>query len=905
MFVKFLNKSIRLLAMYVGAIVAVFAIWGIGLIGGFVGIDGLFYDYISRHPLTVPESNQKVLMVEIDDENQNKYNDHWINIITFLNKLGAKEIVFTFFPKDASAEFYQFVSQNPNVIFGRKTIPDPENLDQFILEPVPLAAKAFSIPFGIVQIPPSIDGVYRSQSFYTRAEGKTFPLLEVASADRFYSKTFDFKGDSYLINFQGGEESLSKINIERILSKDVIPELVNNKAVIIGFGKEQNEIGLHTPATVSNEMISLLAFQAFALDTLLNNSQINRLSDSEKLVLFTLIALLVIGICTILEIKVLIWTNAGLTLLFIGFAIVALQRSCFWVPIVEMLSMQYILLILFFRQKMALESKAIRKMVINLALELQERTYPVSFFNSPDYWSQVIVMIDQLFTLTRLIILERVSGDHRIVEIKALRCTLTDIHEKRRDYEREPYLSSIKKNTLCVVQGYFKDQKTSSEMQYLVPLIFSGEVLGFLAFGVETKTVELNTNFNIMIQEFSEKISELLYQAQVWKELHGISSSKWRNFKIFENESFFYNKLYKSISFLDKHLLVLENVFNSLSTATILYDLFGRMIKLNNSMSTLLQAEGILPFNITVLDLVVAISNMGYEEARQCLQYTVMQNKNFTVPAKFSKIKDQCYVLRIRALSHESRHAKSNLETNASFVVNGILLELINISEMGDHYKTKETLIKNIFYKMDESIKSMLAFSVSLKDKKSSTEQGSEVMEDFFRKLSELEKFNVEVEDFISKELEVGPEQLCPVDIVELTNVAIRKVSHVADVKKIKIIQVLSNIRSLVYGSSDLLVDLLTGCLTYLIEDAVENSELIVKLEEEGGTVTLSVKNKGFGIPKERFDNYFLGKEEASPQKLAEIFAMIPLVQDWGGELNAGCEVGVGTYFNLALKRFV
>jgi len=681
MLVNFFDKLKQLVTTYAAPIVAVLTIWSISFGSGLSGIDGLAYDYISRHPLKASEeSNHKVLMVEVDYEAQNISNDNWINVISSLNKLGAKGIIFTFFPKEALAEFYQFVSQKPNIIFGRKTIPNSENLDQLILEPLPIAAENATIPFGVLHIPQNTDGIYRSQSLYTNVTEKSLPLLEVASAEKFYGKNLAFKDKTYLINFQGGEENLSKINIERILSNDLVSELVNNKVIIIGFIKKNNEIGLHTPATASNEMISPLAFHAFALDTLLNNNQIEQLNDFEKLALYAMIFLSVLGACTFFEIKVLILVNAGLTLLLIGFTVAALEYAYFWIPIIETLLIQYVLLLLFFRRKLALESKAIREAVINLSLELQERTYPDSFFNLKDHWSQVVVMIDQMFSFSRLIILERLSGDHRVQEVKALRCSLNDINEKRRDYEREPYLTCIKKNKPYIIQGYFNKQQPLSEIQYLVPLVFAGDVLGFLAFGIEEKIATLNENFETMIHKFSKEISELLYHAQAWKKLHKTSLSTWKNFKFFENESYFYNRLHQSITLLDKHLLVLENVINGLSTAIILYDLFGRALKLNASISTLLQSEGILPFKITALDLIVSISSKNYEEARQCLQDVVMHEKTFSFPARLLKTKNQKYVVRVYAIKHEKMHSKLGIKTSKTFVVSGILLELVNIS---------------------------------------------------------------------------------------------------------------------------------------------------------------------------------------------------------------------------------
>jgi len=74
---------------------------------------------------------------------------------------------------------------------------------------------------------------------------------------------------------------------------------------------------------------------------------------------------------------------------------------------------------------------------------LQDYMLPPDFYKLDEHWGQVITFVDQTLNLNRVIFLEKVEGDHRVREVQALRCSLDDIDERRRDFERVPYSDAI------------------------------------------------------------------------------------------------------------------------------------------------------------------------------------------------------------------------------------------------------------------------------------------------------------------------------------------------------------------------------------------------------------------------------------------------------------------------------
>ena len=158
---------------------------------------------------------------------------------------------------------------------------------------------------------------------------------------------------------------------------------------------------------------------------------------------------------------------------------------------------QLLMLWLFIRFKLMRDDQEMRRIVLQQMARLQEYILPPDFYELDEHWAQVISFIDQTLNLNRVIFLEKVKGDHRVREVQALRCSLQDIDERRRDYERVPYSDAIAEGGPVRLERrlFFKGPGDGSAEQYLVPLVFGGEVQGFWAFDVDPAVVRSSLRF--------------------------------------------------------------------------------------------------------------------------------------------------------------------------------------------------------------------------------------------------------------------------------------------------------------------------------------------------------------------------------------------------------------------------
>ncbi|MRR39102.1 CHASE2 domain-containing protein, partial [bacterium] len=342
------------------------------------------------------------------------------------------------------------------------------------------------LPFGLLADPPDEFGMHRYQYTKVAAGDSSYPSLEAAAAGRFTEAPVKTESP-VLINFLGREGGIPHVSLDRALGGGLIPELVRGKSVIIGFSGGAYEPRLRTPLAGGSD-IALLDYRGYALDTLIAQGGI---AEAPLAVQFMFVALIVftgLVLQTLFEMRFLTWLTLAAVAGFLGGSWLLLVFGHVWLPVTEPLVAFSLTFLLIFRQRVLLAEEAVNTMLLNLSAKLKQRVMPESFYTSQEYWSQVITMVNQTLNLTRAIFLEKVPGDHRVREVKALHCSITDISEQRRDYERTPYSTAIESGGPIRIERDYLTRSGTPEDQYLVPLIFGGQPLGFWAFGINPET---------------------------------------------------------------------------------------------------------------------------------------------------------------------------------------------------------------------------------------------------------------------------------------------------------------------------------------------------------------------------------------------------------------------------------
>ncbi|MCB1778353.1 MAG: CHASE2 domain-containing protein, partial [Candidatus Competibacteraceae bacterium] len=459
--------------------------WSLGALGLFNPYDALIYDAAVRYSPS-PRNASSVLLITASEDEVAAGDAVWLNAIEKLQTLGARQIILAFTPRHVSSRFYERAAQMNHLILGR-LLQFSAQSDAWGLTPWPPAARNFEkrLIFGIVAIPLADNGIYRRNPVYFRLGDQDYPILETQAAQQIIRQDQLPAESEYWVNFSGGLDYTPVIALSRLLADTLIPELVQGKSVLIGPALAAYAPGLHTPVNRGeNQGVSPLVFQGAALQTLLQNRAIRPLPAAWQLI-FLLVASAVNVVLYQLGRYAF---GLGLTTVVVGiYGLIAWSLPAWfliWPPVTALLIAQLATFILVSRYKFRIEESTTRQLIMELSGQSREKRQIPSFYTDAEPWAQVVNLVRQTLQLSWLIFLERPPGQYHVKEIIALNCSLADIDERRRDYRRLPYSEAIAENRPVRLEKRLFLRLDAAYDQYLTPLMFGGEVLGFWAMGL-------------------------------------------------------------------------------------------------------------------------------------------------------------------------------------------------------------------------------------------------------------------------------------------------------------------------------------------------------------------------------------------------------------------------------------
>lgn len=886
------------LSMSLFAVVAILLLEYAGL---FKMADGAVYDRLVRGNISPDHGVSQVLLVRVPLQKHDEGDGYWSALLRDLKSQQAGSISFGFTPERVSPDFFKLAAGYGNVIFGRHLRSDIDLPERLILQPLPDAAAGVPLQWGVVAPLPVDYGVSRYQQSRLSVADGFAPSLEVAIA-----KAAGVEAaieNPYLVNFMAGAGRIPMVNADRVLSGGIIPELVQGKHVLIDFDDEVRLSRVLTPVGGGSQSISLLEFHGYALNTLLQQQVPVVAGHLATTLLVILIAGFSVFIYQWLTLRAATWVSLAMVLSYLIIAWLALSFTLIWLPVVEMVVAQALMFLLLYRYKSVRDELDLRQMALSSSAELHEKLVPSNFLASHEHWSQVINLVNQTLDLNRVIFLERIIGDHRLREIKSLNCSIDSIVEQRRDYERTPYSTAIATHGAVKLERPYLEKSEYPEDQYLVPLIFAGDVLGFWAFGITPEKAASIPLFMQKLNDYGQKIAELLYQRQQWQvsqtEVGGVT--KYLQIK---SGSAVYKTLLQSSELISRRMKSLENVFDGLGTATALYDLFGGLMQVNQRMLALVKSDNLPIYEMTALDLMMAITDMDSSRARYSLRYVVMEHGTLTVPVRMKGLQEKTLVLNVRPMI-QSSESLGGMGGVAPFQLFGILFELVDVTYFKKIFQLKEQLVNRLNIQLRNDMESLVMASGLLNKKDLPEEKRSRVTEIINQKVMMAVQMMGEAQQHLDMDISGGPLECYPIDAYPIATEMVDSLKDKANERRLSIKADISRLVGLVFAEPDALSDLLKTLLTIVMEDAVEASEVEFTITQVDHQVLFDFSNTGFGIPDDRFQEYIFGDGDVDTETFRRLRGSMAAVHKWNGSLTAESGVGEGMHFVLSLRGFL
>jgi hypothetical protein len=845
---------------------------------------------ITSHTSLVPAKVLLIYRDRLSDEDS----DELRALIEQLRKFGAAHVALAAsVPEEVQHKF----SNDPYVTLGSRVRREVGELQEF--HTVDRALDGAGRGAALV-LPPARKGIYREQASRVSVAGRWWPTLETAVVNRLGQPVID---KPFRIRFRGGAGSLPHITWDSAGVPSLVPELVAGRAVLIGRRRDPTQPGISTPTTGLYDTMSPLEFHGQALNTLLTTSQVKDAPASIDWLFYVLASIAGGSLferarargCVILLV-VLLAINAA-----VGLFVLRFFNS--WLPIVEIATVQLICFARTAQNRNAFTELAWRELVEDLTAKLRQRRWPTGFFTAAEPWSQIVSFVRQTLNLQRVIILELPAKEYHVQEVKALNCSVSDIAEQRRDSRRWPYALAVEAKQPLRLSGDRPFLKVAhAEQQYLVPLLFAGELFGFVAVGVMRDKIDGLAEFEHRLGDFADQIAELLYRRRRVLAEQG-QTGVWSRLFTTSPETRIYGELIHATHLLERRIERLESMFDKSPTAAAIYDLFGRLTMVNSRMSRLLQNEGVVASDLTTIDLVATLTQQGHDAARRFLRRVITSKRVESIPVTLKAQKGD-YALRVRPMELEVPHAAVSANTPTPLHLLGILCELVDRTDVAQHYRLKEQLAESFGTTLRKDLAAVEEAATAIVDDTLPAAQRREYGTLIHGKVEQAVATLQECERLVVAELNGDHDGSLQIDPVPAIEEATATVQEVASERGITINVVRSPLASRVIAAPILLPGIFDTVLEFLLLDARDNSEIMIEFGESAAEVFVTCRNDGFGAMLEAVRAVLYQSGETNVAEHQRLRESLESMRSWGGQMSVASEVGRGTSVKLVFRKF-
>ena len=597
-------------------------IWLAQLLGFFDAPNAVLYDRLVQIRSAQFEQESEVTIVYASDQCRSDAAT-LRKLLEELVGLGATDLACAFPPIELPGW------RGPSPIFGVVLERDSAN---------PQTAENLSLEFddrsnvGVISLPPTSDGRYRRQSMFVDVGRKRIRSFERLVAEQRLRAAFS-SDDPFLVQFVGGPGSTPHFTADQVLSGNALEELIADRLILIGFRATPQYLGLKTPTTRVDDLMSPLEFHAHAINTLLR--------DQTAIASPTLMFALVLIFCLIM-----VSIGAGspirnhaaicflLCVISLGWCTICFFGCKLWIPWTPLLLANLVSSFIVTRHDLLGLLEHLGTVSMDASSRVRRRRWATNIGTKENPWDELSTLVQQVLPQCRMVFLQPAKGPY-LSCAHYVGCIAEDIQELRRSMNSAPFAHAIAESEpfLIADRSFFKDSKGEN---YLVPLVVSGQVVGMWA-------IEWPADTEDSVDELTEVANQL---AELLNRREGRTNSRASWLISPRTDVQIPLEINKSATLLESRLQKLETIFRELEDASAIFDPFGSLLTINERMSSRLQAEGLSLAECSLASCVALVSGQNESLCRKWLRSVLLEHKTIS----FNLISTHPATLRIRPL---------------------------------------------------------------------------------------------------------------------------------------------------------------------------------------------------------------------------------------------------------------
>lgn len=759
-----------------------------------------------------------------------------------------------------------------------------------------------------------VAGVYRSYPARIRPvtglEIETGPL-KLARAEANIAGSIHAP-DEFLISFIGRSQGLPKATLEEFVQSDFPLRLLQNRRVLVSIRPGSGAVGLYTPLSLTGVHLSPVEFHTYAWGTLMTGNQVTGQVWWLSLILITAPALLS-GIFTPkLSSGASLWFGAMVPFLGALLCWASLVGLQYWPPFSGLVFSQILILGGIFHRRSVLQEESNQELLEETSSRMREKALPEEFLLSEERWTQIATTLSQALGWKRCAALEWGNPDSNTqlqtlavagcaksqINLSSIETQLKDIQLGRGTLEEGVWAG----------QGIFNLESEENDLpQFLTPLYLGGDILGAWVFmeSESRRSSKSASDWKSLERSLAVEMSELLEARYLWRrrlEDEKSRGSFWRTALYGDEVRSSYEEIQRSFTVLENRRMLLNQVFNSLDTAAILYDWFGNVVQINEAMTDQLKSWGVAPFQITALELLSQLTGKSQDEAREYFRIVMQRKETVSISVQLGDKSSPLFLLLMRPVSKTSSEGSMNsLGLPSSEGLMGILFELLDISRLKRLFRLKDLLFKHSNIRIRQDLETLVLGMDALNQPEVDQEERLEVAGLLEEKTMDMVSLSQSIDNYLDLDVFTRP-LIYPAPANVPLKEAMEQAQSWMELRGLEFELMEPAMPQLVLADYDELTQLFGSIFKTLMEDATEKSRIRIEIQEEVGSSVFRFSNQGFGMPGAILKESLHGKS-ATDGSFEAIRMGIQQADSWGGELSCESEIGKGFVFTLVLKR--
>ena len=903
-------QSSSLLGLWLAVLAAAFSA-ALGMTEPVRALGGLLYDAVTRVAARgqAEAPVDEVLLVRAELRAQAFDDSYWLSLLQALLAAEPKRVAFMNMPEAVSPDFYATAAESQRVVFGRTRVFEENDLGYIGLAHPPAAAEGYALPFGIVETPPTRWGVYRAYRTAYPLSGQ--PVSSFASAVAFdedavkQRRRYARRGE-IMVNFVTGGAPLPAVSADRILAGDWSSDTVRGRTVIVGYVDDTYLPRLRTPLDRANDQLSTLEAQGYAVLTLLRGAPVRSLPQWASFVLLLVVCISQLYVYRNLSLRAAAGATVAMPLVYGAGAALVLRLMLWWLPLVELVLAQLTLWSLLLYRRAHLRKQRMARITERVVRRVIQPQPPLQALADSDPWETRVQLLNQTLELTRFIFLALSADGKRLREVKAFQCNVEDIEEPRRDPARPPYSSLLDGSAVPLESAFFKTP-LPGEQVYLVPLRTEGQWLGFWAFGIEAHRAAALPLFAVCVHDYAAQLAELMLQEQRAEQARRRSWIR-RAFSI-EADASEETQLESVHRQLGSRLRMLEDVVQTLDTATAVYDLFGRARVINDAMTQLAARIGIDVKGLDALGFTMAAGRLSESEARRWLRNVVVHRAAFNTMTSLGQETNVFALLRARPLLQRVDAVLGEADA-APFRLRGIVFEIVDVTALRHLYDLKENTLRQAGALLPEEVQKVIRAAATLERPNLPPGHRERLAKLTVEKMASAVQQLVETDRLLQTHpLQNGPScyALNPLPALQQ---AVAHMQETADRANVTLHIELGSEHRTVFAELPALEAVFATVMQAMVASAPPASEIQVFSKSDPVQVlqthrlTFWFVNERRGVDDAQLQRWFGGEGDYGDAFRALRGAM-QTVESWGGTLECVAVAEAGITFRLRLRGFL